>query len=105
MGFGQAFYIVGLKLSSAIEASVWQPTQPLFTLVFAIALGMEKPSLHKVAGVLLAFAAVSFLTLTEYLSATTTRDAAAPPPRAGDLLPQAWSKNMTLRWFWRGAMG
>jgi drug/metabolite transporter (DMT)-like permease len=70
MFVGQAFYIVGLKLSSAIDASVWQPSQPLFTLLFAIAMGMEAPTFRKVSGVFLAFAAVSFLTVSEYLSSS-----------------------------------
>ena len=78
MFVGQACYIVGLKLSSAIDAAVWQPSQPLFTLVFAIAMGMEVASLRKVSGVLVAIAAVSFLTWSDYIQASQPAQAGQP---------------------------
>eukprot|EP00041_Stephanoeca_diplocostata_P008672 m.128305 g.128305 ORF g.128305 m.128305 type:complete len:400 (+) comp17428_c0_seq3:768-1967(+) len=58
---GQFFFLVGLKMSSAVTASVWQPSQPIWTLLMAIAIGREKASRRKVLGVLLAFAGCVFM--------------------------------------------
>ena len=44
----QLFFIVGLKLSNSITASVWQPTQPIFTCLVALLIRQEKFSVWKV---------------------------------------------------------
>ncbi|GAB5356966.1 hypothetical protein AAMO2058_000333500 [Amorphochlora amoebiformis] len=61
----QAFYTIALKSSSAVMAAIWQPTQPIFTLVIATALGMEKPSSMKVLGILIAFAGCAYIVIAK----------------------------------------
>lgn len=58
-GFGifasQAFYIIGIKLSSAVAASVWQPSQPLITASVCMLMGWEPLNLHRCIGIIVAF--------------------------------------------------
>ena len=58
---GQFLFLVGLKMSSAVTASVWQPSQPIWTLLFAILMGRETANRYKVGGVLLAFLGCLFM--------------------------------------------
>jgi len=51
----QAFFIIGIKLSSAVAASVWQPTQPIFTAAVCMVLGWEPFSFVRCVGILVAF--------------------------------------------------
>ncbi len=51
----QAFYIIGIKLSSAVAASVWQPSQPIITAAVCMILGWEPFSLSRCVGILVAF--------------------------------------------------
>lgn len=51
----QACYIIGIKLSSAVAASVWQPTQPVFTSAVCMLLGWEPYNGIRVMGILIAF--------------------------------------------------
>eukprot|EP00040_Diaphanoeca_grandis_P024143 m.132423 g.132423 ORF g.132423 m.132423 type:complete len:380 (-) comp29605_c0_seq1:321-1460(-) len=60
---GQFLFLLGLKMSSAVTASVWQPSQPIWTMLMAVALGREQVSKRKVLGVLLAFAGCAFMVL------------------------------------------
>lgn len=66
-GFGifgsQAFYIIGIKLSSAVAASVWQPTQPIFTATVSMVLGWEPFSFERCVGILVAFFGCSVMVL------------------------------------------
>ncbi len=59
----QAFYIVGIKLSSAVAASVWQPSQPIITAAVCMVLGWEPFNLHRVLGILVAFLGCSIMVL------------------------------------------
>lgn len=58
-GFGifasQAFYIIGIKLSSAVAASVWQPSQPILTAAVCMLMGWEPVSCNRILGILVAF--------------------------------------------------
>ena len=58
-GFGifasQAFYIIGIKLSSAVAASVWQPSQPLITASVCMMMGWEPYNLNRCIGIMVAF--------------------------------------------------
>jgi drug/metabolite transporter (DMT)-like permease len=58
-GFGifasQAFYIIGIKLSSAVAASVWQPSQPLITASVCMLMGWEPVNVHRCIGIMIAF--------------------------------------------------
>ena len=58
---GQFLFLVGLKMSSAVTASVWQPSQPIWTLLIAILMGRETANRYKVGGVLLAFLGCLFM--------------------------------------------
>ena len=51
----QAFYIAGIKLSSAVSASVWQPSQPIITAGVCMMMGWEPYNFHRVLGILVAF--------------------------------------------------
>lgn len=59
----QAFYITGIKLSSAVAASVWQPSQPILTAAVCMALGWEPFSCKRVVGILLAFCGCAIMVL------------------------------------------
>jgi len=56
-------FIVGLKLSSSTTASVWQPSQPIFTLGLALLLGWETVSVLKVLGIMFAIGGAVFMIL------------------------------------------
>jgi drug/metabolite transporter (DMT)-like permease len=58
---GQFLFIVGLKLSNSVTASVWQPSQPIVTLLLAAAVGREVLSKRKVSGAALAFLGCAFM--------------------------------------------
>lgn len=59
----QAFYITGIKLSSAVAASVWQPSQPIITAAVCMLLGWEPFSLTRCGGILIAFAGCAIMVL------------------------------------------
>ena len=59
----QAFYIVGIKLSSAVAASVWQPSQPILTAAVCMALGWEPLNCKRVMGILAAFFGCAIMVL------------------------------------------
>uniref|UniRef100_A0A7S0NX45 EamA domain-containing protein n=1 Tax=Calcidiscus leptoporus TaxID=127549 RepID=A0A7S0NX45_9EUKA len=52
---GEFFYMLGLRLAGTISASLWQPSQPVFTIVIAALLGREQLTYRRVAGVALTF--------------------------------------------------
>lgn len=47
----QLLFIVGLGLSTSLQASIWQPSQPVFTATIAICIGWEKPGAFKLLGI------------------------------------------------------
>jgi len=51
----QACYIVGIKLSGAIAASVWQPSQPIITAAICMLLQWEPYNSLRVVGIIIAF--------------------------------------------------
>jgi len=51
----QAGFIVGIKLAGPVVASVWQPSQPIFTAAICMAMGWEPLQRQRIAGILLAF--------------------------------------------------
>ena len=57
----QGCMIVGLKLSSAVVGSVWQPSIPVFTSLIAVSLGWEPPSGRRLGGIAVAFASCAAL--------------------------------------------
>jgi len=59
----QLFFLVGEKLSSATEASAWQPSQPVMTAFITICLGMEEADLQKILGILFATGGALFIVL------------------------------------------
>jgi len=59
----QAFYITGIKLSSAVAASVWQPSQPIITAAVCMIIGLEKFSCKRVMSILVAFLGCSIMVL------------------------------------------
>mmetsp|Transcript_10012 Transcript_10012/g.14996 ORF Transcript_10012/g.14996 Transcript_10012/m.14996 type:complete len:410 (-) Transcript_10012:287-1516(-) len=59
----QAFYIVGIKLSTAVAASVWQPSQPIITAAVCMLLGWEPFNMKRVIGILIAFLGCSIMVL------------------------------------------
>lgn len=61
---GQIGFIIGVKLSSAVMGSIWQPSQPIFTVIIAISLGWESPTWLKISGIVVAFLGAVFMVLT-----------------------------------------
>lgn len=59
----QAFYIMGIKLSSAVAASVWQPTQPIFTAAACMVLGWEPYNMNRCIGIMIAFFGCAIMVL------------------------------------------
>ncbi len=59
----QAFYIAGIKLSSAVAASVWQPSQPILTAGVCMMMGWEPFNFHRVLGILVAFIGCAIMVL------------------------------------------
>ena len=56
MIFGnQAGFIVGIKLSTAVAASIWQPSQPIMTCAICMALGWEPVIPRRILGIAVAF--------------------------------------------------
>ena len=51
---GQFLFIVGLKLTTANIAAIYQPLCPVFTVLVALALRMEKFTYAKLVGIVLA---------------------------------------------------
>jgi len=60
----QIGFIIGVKLSTAVIGSAWQPSQPIFTACIAIILGWEKASMLKISGIIVAFLGAAFMVLT-----------------------------------------
>jgi len=60
----QIGFIVGVKLSSAIMGSAWQPSQPIFTACIAILLRWERATMLKISGIIVAFLGAAFMVLT-----------------------------------------
>lgn len=52
---GEIFYIMGVELAGSIRASLWQPSQPIWTMAITALLGHEQLTLKKCVGILLAF--------------------------------------------------
>ena len=52
---GEFFYILGVRYAGSIRASLWQPSQPLWTLGITAALGRERLTWPRALGVALAF--------------------------------------------------
>lgn len=50
----QAGFIVGIKMAGPITASIWQPTQPIFTAAICMTLGWEPPQRKRLVGILVA---------------------------------------------------
>ena len=67
----QLCFIVGEKLSSAVIGSAWQPSQAIFTVILTIILCMEKPTVLKIVGILVACGGAVFMVMW---GATVTTD-------------------------------
>lgn len=59
----QAFYIIGIKLSSAVAASVWQPSQPILTAAICMMIGWEPFNFHRILGIFVAFLGCAIMVL------------------------------------------
>ena len=59
----QAFYIVGIKLSNAVAASVWQPSQPILTAGVCMVIGWEPYNFNRLLGIFVAFLGCAVMVL------------------------------------------
>ena len=50
---GNLFNLLGVSIAGAAVTSLWQPTQPVFTLILAVMLGSERLTPLRTAGILL----------------------------------------------------
>jgi drug/metabolite transporter (DMT)-like permease len=57
----QCFNVVGIHLSSSTTSALWQPTQPIITCVIALAIGQERFSRLKAAGIALGASGAMFV--------------------------------------------
>jgi drug/metabolite transporter (DMT)-like permease len=57
----QFCFIVGIKLSNAVVASAWQPTQPIFVIAISIMVGYEKFTWPKMGGIAFATGGAAFM--------------------------------------------
>jgi len=64
----QTCFLIGVKLSSAVLGSAWQPSQPIITVFIAIMLGWERATTLKISGIIVAFLGSAFLVLTSETS-------------------------------------
>ncbi len=71
MYLGQLFYALGLKLANPFLTSIWQPTQPVFTLFFTTIAGSETPTLMRTAGMLVAFVGCLYISTGGDLTSLT----------------------------------
>jgi len=60
---GEFFYILGVEFAGSIRASLWQPSQPIWTLAMTWAIGQERMSVLKAAGIVFAFAGCAIMVL------------------------------------------
>mmetsp|Transcript_6432 Transcript_6432/g.19515 ORF Transcript_6432/g.19515 Transcript_6432/m.19515 type:complete len:369 (-) Transcript_6432:254-1360(-) len=60
---GEYFYILGVELAGSIRASLWQPSQPIWTMAITAILGHERMSWKKGFGVACAFAGCAIMVL------------------------------------------
>lgn len=70
----QGFFIIGIKLSSGLTATIWQPTQPIITATLSMATGQEPKNWLRVLGVLLAFGGVLVVALASSGSDSSSGD-------------------------------
>ena len=62
----QCFFIIGIKLSSSVTASAWQPSQAILAIIFGLCLGTENNTtidIYKIFGILSAFIGALFMIL------------------------------------------
>lgn len=52
---GEIFYILGIQFAGSIRSSLWQPSQPIFTMALTAMLGHERLSAKKIFAMILAF--------------------------------------------------
>ena len=72
MIFGnQAGFIVGIKLSGPLAASIWQPSQPIMTCAICMFLGWEPLNPRRIFGIVLAFSGCAAMVA---LDATSSND-------------------------------
>ncbi|KAL3926262.1 MAG: hypothetical protein SGPRY_003380, partial [Prymnesium sp.] len=50
---GNSFNLIGVQLAGAVTASLWQPSQPIFTMIAAAVLGTERVTLVRAMGIVL----------------------------------------------------
>jgi drug/metabolite transporter (DMT)-like permease len=64
----QALFLYGLKHTTAVNATILVTTVPVFTVLGSLLLGLERPSLLKLAGIALAAAGAIYLVGPDRLS-------------------------------------
>ena len=77
--FGQYFFVMGIKYTDALSASIWQNTIPIFTLVMGLLSGLEKIDMRPHGMAKLAGAPIRSASLTTNICA-----------RSIELLMQWW---------------
>ncbi|KAJ8608929.1 hypothetical protein CTAYLR_005305 [Chrysophaeum taylorii] len=60
---GEFFYILGVEFAGSIRASLWQPSQPIWTMAITALLGHERLGCKKLFGILLAFCGCAVMVL------------------------------------------
>ncbi len=73
-------YIIGVKLLGATPAAIWQSATPVFTMIIAVAVGLERFTPLKLCGVGFAFVGCAFVALYRPASGAADADAGAAHP-------------------------
>ena len=100
---GQLLFLVGLKMSNPVSASVWQPSQPIFTLLMAVALGEEKLTGRKLGGIVLAFIGCLYMVLSGSSSSSSHQSNGSYG--AGDAAPTHYSAWLPHLFFFFNCLG
>jgi drug/metabolite transporter (DMT)-like permease len=83
MGFtvysGNFFYLLGVSTAGSVTASIWQPSQPVITLVFAALLGTEKLTMRRLLGICVATVGCFIMVLVHPSSAVDSDGTTAAP--------------------------
>lgn len=62
----QALMVLGLTKAPAVVGSLWQTSQPAFTIIIAILIKIEKVSKNKVIGIALSIIGAFSIVIIEY---------------------------------------
>lgn len=70
----QALMVLGLSKAPAVIGSLWQTSQPAFTIIIAILIKIEKASKNKIIGIVLSMIGAFSIVIIEYYIKSNSSD-------------------------------